>query len=1030
MKASVNAVDRREFIIKSSAATSFMLICTSFKAFPLLGNKIINILEEADEDELKSFVLKSYGDEVYKTLNFQDNLNALWSNHYINFGEVDSNNNYKPTTIDRISKSKPVSLDDVYKACNYKESVIDDVFPKLNTLFQSAFIGFGVAGLAAYSTGGLSVVLADLTLAGMGVLNGAFIEGIFEKVKKDNMDLCKRTVDTYYKSNKQKKSFLESDLIEKKTKIPFKSKTKDLQEKLPSTHPTRTISTKNSTDNKEQILLTVTIDLMNQYSSFHAELSRANTHKERQIILNNLNYLDNELSSAIYLGKNILQILFNDSEFASDFYSVSMSIKDAYISYTKFNLPIPEIGPMAFAASWVSAGTTIISILSKNGETKLWKSLFSQLKALTDLVVKGFNAILENQKTMLQQLNSLTEHVIISGKIEQSILRSLNDKIDVLNNKIDLFEYNQSMKDITSSCEQLSTLFNDKKFDIRKEDYRIAFNKYVTDFVVHSNSTSKTSGSISGYSLSTNGTQLKEIININTPFEYQIGKIPVALASLNIRFSNFQHDKFIQKLANPIEWNRGADLYLQAHLITKSDSQFVTNHLNQFIESGSMIQQFCKEFTNKSFIDELADIYKTLSIESLDIFINYTQQRLLANKFQVSIAPYRTSLKWKTIKLDRLAFTPVEPGSGSNPRPGTIEQRKQKRLKYYKAIETAFADNTLYTLINEIDNNDKFPEHRADAISIDIFDIFNKAHELGVINFTASTIYGGPYHSAQTIPHNLYTCEFIDGNFKGLSIKFLYNKNKYTRTFPLQEGKSQYDGREYISMEFDGPNNRIINPVSWRVQAKSIISSKNLANSYFKLRLLNSSLDSLDMNFVEFLINEVLHKGDRIKDIVKDKSAFDYDFLYRTNLNKADHLDTIGYLLTNILTVKEYSSNTSAFNDYRDITLRNKKYTNPLIYLPKYAFFEELFKIFNTTLSEDFINEALNSDKWKSYKTQFTDDSDKIEPVLNYIRNEVMQIIIDQRTYMMNIEIGNEPSNYNIYNTMYILTKLKDKLSN
>jgi hypothetical protein len=1016
--------DRREFILKSSLTVGGFLFLNQLQAVPLFRQFIIATLNEDDEELLKKLLLQANGYETYKTLNYQDNINAYRTNYYSVFGEKDATGTYTQKTVDNIKTSKPVTLDELYRACNYKENpFMDDVFPKLNTLFQSAIIGFGTAGLAAYGTATLPVIIAELTLTGVGILNTGLIEGVIEKVKKDNIDLCKRTVEHYYKENKENKLIIESDEVTNKSKIPFKAEKKELENKLPETNPVKSVSKKINESNKEELLTTIVTDLTAYLKEWKKTAEEANTFQKRQDFLNYLNFIDSEISSGLFIGKTAIQILFNDSKLANDFYAVSMALKDAYLNYVKFTMPQPAIGTMAFAASWVSAGLTIMSLFSKNSEAELWKNLFKQLKELTELIIKGFTAVLENQKLILQQLNTLTEIVIKNGKIEQTLLRKLNDKLDELFSKIDLLEYNQSMELIINSSAQLNTLFNDRKFDIQKDDYRIEFSKYITNYVRHSTEISSNSGSICGYSLTTDGSILRELVLKNTPFEYQIGKIPIAISSLSTKPKYFTNN-YISKIPNPIEWNRGIDLYLQANLIARPDSKYVKNHLTTFIETGMLLQKFLRDFIKKDFVTELAEFQSSLSLAVFDILDNYAKQRLLSKSFHKCLLPYKKSLKMTVSTLDRSAFTPIEPGKRYEYRVGSVAQRSAKRKKLYAAIEPLLEKNKLTVLFNEIDADDKFPDHRVDAFDVDVFDIFETAMELGIINFDkGSKTRSNGRGMYRDVP--LYTCEFIDGDFKGIVVKFLEDNISYTRSFPIQEGSSPQDGKRYKQLHFGGLFDSSINPQSWRSQVKTILKNKSLDSSFYKLKKISSNLDNLDFSFIEFVINEIARKSDRIKNSISQELASDLDFLYRGNIDKSNELNIIGYLIINQLSIIEYNKSTSPYSDYRDIQLSGKAYNNYLVYTPKYAYFQDLVKIFNDVFSEDFLNENTHSEKWKDYKQTFTENPNDLTPIINFIKDNFTAIVTEQKNYLLNLDINDKTVNYNISNTLMVLTEFK-----
>src|SRR5690606_31888172 len=144
---------------------------------------------------------------------------------------------------------------------------------------------------------------------------------------------------------------------------------------------------------------------------------------------------------------------------------------------------------------------------------------------------------------------------------------------------------------------------------------------------------------------------------------------------------------------------------------------------------------------------------------------------------------------------------------------------------------------------------------------------------------------------------------------------------------------------------------------------------------------LNPESDILDFSFPEFILNEILHKGDRIKNEVSDTIVTDIDFLYRGNIDKTNDLNILGYLIINQLSIVEYNNLVSPYSDYRDIHLSSEAFTNYLIYAPKYAFFEDLVNIFNAVFLEDFFNESTHSEKWKSYKNTFTDNPNDLTPI-------------------------------------------------
>ncbi|RPE09564.1 hypothetical protein EGT74_21500 [Chitinophaga lutea] len=1010
-------------MLKSASTITSLLLFEQLKALPGVERMLSDNLKPEEEEAIRKILLQAVAANDYKDLSFEQSMAAYRTNFHANFGATDGSGNYTPETIQQIRESKPVTVDELYRACNYKENpFMEDAFPKLNTMFQSVIIGVGVAGLAAAGTATLPVILAELTLMGTGILTTEFIEGIFEKVKNDNIALCRRTVETYYKESGAKKEVLQSTEVITRSRIPFNAPKKELESKLPDKHPVKVVAQRVDDGTKKDELLTAVLSDLNTYfTEWKTASEQARTQRERQEFLNNLAATDAEISGALYIGRAVIQLLFKDPTLADGFYRVSMAVKDAYINYVKYTMPEPAIGTMALTASWVAVGMTVLSLFSSGGEAKLWNNLFKQLQQLAELIINGFNAVLENQKNIMQQLNFLTETVIRNGKIEQTLLQRLNDQFNQLNGKIDLIDYNQAMGVVINANAQLNTLFNDRKFDLNKDEYRVEYNKYITHYLVHATETACTSNALSGYAMSATGAGVRTLVMNNVLFEYQVGLVPVAISGLTNKLKNFVNT-FPGKLANPIEWNRGVDLYLQAHLITKSDSKFVKNHFARFMETGEQLKEFCTALVRKEVVEEIAELHHKHALAVFDILAEYTRQRLLAKNYHLIFKPYRRYLTTKYTLLDRTAFTPVEPGKKSHYQ-GTSKQRAAKRQKYYAAMESAFANKQLAVLENEIDNDDRFPEHRVYAVDTDVLDIFNTARDLGVIRFTTSTVHrvSGSYH----FPVTLYECEFKEGNFSGLNIRFLYEQRSYRRSFPYQEGKSPYDGKMITVLDFEGPNFRTLNPQSWRQQAKTIIKNRALDRSYFKLRKLGDDADILDFSFTEFVINEILHKGDRIRESVLNDAKLDVDFLYRGNIDKSNELNILGYLVVNILTLSQYNSLVTPYDDYRETGIRTKMNANYLVYPPEYAFFEDLVKIFSGILGEDFLNESTHAVKWAAFKPTFTADQNDLSPVFNFVRRHYTDRIDKQRNSLNQLPMEGISINYNIRNTLNVLNQLK-----
>ena len=1018
---------RRTFLLKSTSTIASLLLFERLKALPALERMLSDNLKPEDEEAIRKILLHAVAVNDYKDLTFDQAIAAYRTNFHANFGATDDNGNYTPQAIQQIKEAKPVTIDELYRACNYKENpFMEDAFPKLNTMFQSLIIGVGVAGLAAAGTATLPVILAELTLMGTGILTTEFIEGIFEKVKNDNIALCRRTVDTYYKESAGKKEVLQSTEVMSRSKIPFNAPKSELESKLPDKHPVRVVSQKvDSGTKKEELLTAVLSDLDTYFTEWKAASAQARSQRERQAFLNNLAAIDAEITGALYIGRAVIQLLFKDPTLADGFYRVSMAVKDAYINYVKYTMPEPAIGAMALTASWVAVGMTVLSLFSGGGEAQRWNSLFKQLKQLAELIINGFNAVLENQKNILQQLNFLTETVIRNGKIEQTLLQRLNDQFNQLNGKIDLMDYNQSMNIVINANAQLNTLFNDRKFDLDKDEYRVEYNKYITHYLVHATETACTSNALCGYALSATGAEVRKLVMNNVLFEYQVGLVPVAISGLTTKLKNFVNT-FPGKLANPIEWNRGVDLYLQAHLITKSDSKFVKNHFVRFMETGVKLKEFCTELVSKEVVEEVVELQHKHALSVFDILSDYTRQRLLAKNYQLIFKPYKKYLTTKYTLLDRTAFTPVEPGKKSHYQ-GTSKQRAAKRKKYYAVMEAAFANKQLAVLESEIDNDDRFPEHRVYAVDADVMEVFHTARDLGIIKFTTSTVHrvSGSYH----FPVTLYTCEFTEGSFSGLSVRFLYEERSYRRSFPYQEGKSPYDGKKITVLDFEGPNFRTLNPQSWRQQAKTILKNRGLDKSYFKLRKLADNADVLDFSFTEFVINEILHKGDRIKEAVLNDAKLDVDFLYRGNIDKSNELNILGYLVVNILTLNQYNACVTPYDDYRETGVRTKMNANYLIYPPEYAFFEDLVKIFSFIAGEDFLNESTHAAKWAPFKSTFTADQNDLAPVFNFIKRNYTDKIDKQRDDLKAFPRAEISLNYNIHNTLNVLSQLQKHLT-
>ena len=1014
---SFNPVSRRVFINLSSAGILCALATRPLRALPSLAAFIENEQVSPDREELRLLLVEAVAAQTYQEISFNENFTAFRANFHAVFSARDFDGNYSVETIEKITKASPVTLDDLYKACNYKEStLIEDAFPKLNSMFQSAVIGVGTASLASAGTATLPTVLAGITFLGVEVVNSALIEGLFEKIKKDNADLCKKTALGYYSASREQREVLRSEPFVKNTKIQFAAQSTDLREKLPNGHPVRVITERTPNHDANQEIITAVLNDLNSYlAEWRAASVHATTIKKRQDFLNELDHLNGEISGALFVAQAVIRVIAGNEKLANDFYKVSMAVKEMYIAYAKYTMPEPAIGAAALSATWASAGLTILSSFSQSGDKELWGNLFKQLKVLTDLIIDGFNAVLENQRTIINQLNAISEAISKNAKIEQSMLRRLADDVDLLRSRVDLMEYNSSIWPVIDASAQLNTLVQEKQFDPTKPEFIIEFNKYITRFVTYATETACVSGSISGFSVATRGIALRKVVRENIPFEYQIGLIPIAAASLATPLK-YLTNTFTARVPNPIEWNRGVDLYLQANLIVNPASKYVSTHFAQFINTGEKLQSMLQEFTNPALIEELADSQASLAGSASETFVKHFSAQLVAKNYHSHLWPYRKFLKLEFSNLNRDAFRQVVPGP-PDPRSGTQAQRVARRKMYRDEMERTFRRHPRAVVFDELDTYDSYPEHRIFAISEDVFDIFEIARDLGVISLTSST-----WRSTSSINPTSFTvwrCEFILGHFSGIAFNFCHQRTQFHYS-----AESPFQGKEYYTFNFDGTQGTRLNQSSWRAQVKSVMKEKKIGRDYFKLRKLNENEDIINYSVIEFIINEILHKADAVKKAMISASPLDIDALYLKNANHSNEIDTAGYLATNILTISNYNKSASPYSDYRELALGRYPYTHYLTYPPFYAFFDDLAKLFLRALEVDVINETLHGAEWAAYRNTFNTQPEDLTPLFRFVVDRYNAIIEKQRSYLKGID-GRSSMNYNIQSTLNCLKQFK-----
>lgn len=1032
---------RRDFLKASATSALGLSLLTQAKAFPLLQNHLA-VTYDGSEEQYRNLLLVESAAEAYKKYDTENILKTANSHFWINFGQMENDNSFAKTTRANISTAKPLVFDDVHNACSWQSNpVISDVFPRLNDIFWDVTLPMAITGIAAIARSPVTTVVATAATYGTFIINKELIKGIFEKVEKDNVRNCQDTVNKYHKQLKEPdKVLLESEPVSNQIKIPFKRETKEIESSLPvgnrirrakeaSRNPARETSPspERSGGPKNEILKYTIADLNAYLEEWKRQVTEAKSEKERQILIAQINFRNEENRASIYLVRTFIELVLGDRSFASDFYKVAMALNDMYYNFAQFTMSTPAIGTMAFTANWVGASLMIMSVLQRNNEGDVWKELFKQLRQLTEIVIEGFKAVQENQKRILQQLNNLYETVIRNGVIEQSLLTQINTGMREIQQSIDMLEYGLYINKVETANTQLNALFNDD-FNIKKESHQNEFRKNVTEFVTHATLSAASVRTFSGVATSPDGNLVKTILSQNVPFEYQVGLIPAVHNRISHIYSTVRPGNYLGLVPNPLEWLRGVDLYLQAYLFARPKSQYVKNHVAELIKKGRLLSDFFKDYSSQDLFVPLKSSF-TLIATRLCEQVSGAFQSFLKSKSFPAIVNTLNDFRRSGIKpLDRRVFSLVN---------STGTQRGNWNAEYAELLGR-FNVSTHKYYVNEFDTfHQNEPLYTLDY---DIYGLINLAQHLGVLTHTktaADKKYRPDFH--------FHKLSFISGKFQGLDIKFadptinvagVPHKGPF-HTFPAITFA-------LIALRYDTGYEKFPSPqkladYSWREKARELIDSRKIADSHFKLKPTyqdipgDSSLSALPYTFPEFLLNEVLHKADELKYEAIQNLRLNTTSIYNQHPEDAGNINMIGYLLMNILAINNYNLPGSRSKDYADIKSTGLLYRHTPIPLPFISLFDDIVYQVAVVAGEDFLSQtAAVEDRgdWSQFMDALKTEGG-LEPISDFVKRRVVRLLEKQNNTVTELinEFPKDQLNFNIASKLAVLELLQKEIA-
>ena len=982
-------MDRRKFIKTNSiACLGLYLSITELKASTHFINSLSNIELNAlfaniNENENRKLALLENSIYKYNNLSNQQILDSFKTQYRLRYGER-SNNKLKRSTKKSILQNSDLNINELSKACSYKnEPTIRDLMPKF---LENGYTSVGALGVGIVTTGVIatSVVSVPLFLTGIGLtalgVGGATLaSSLDEKRKRENEIICANSIYTYDSLSDSDKIFYQSDEIEESIIIPFRRSTDEILTDNAGKSELRDIVTQAENEGesiqKKKFLQIYLNNLKKEQELKEQKIKEANSINERRKLITEIETDSRENSYKIYLAEVFIGKVLGDPEGARKFSKVASSINQMYGSYSKFIMNPPAVSTLAFSANWVSAGLVIMSVLQgeDDGEANAWKELFKQLQKLTELIIEGFDAVLKNQKAILERLSEIFDLIQNNGIIEQSFLIEIKDTLNNIEQKLDQVELDLYMNKVIESNSQLSTLFGDKKFNLNKDSYRVPFNKYITNYVNHGTIFSTTVEALNGYNRDVSSKELFKTANSNISLEQQFGLISVAHRLSGLLSDEVDYSSFEGKVANPIEWIRATQLYLQAIFVGKPNSNFVKNHLNDFKNQGNLIIRFSNDYSSQSFQKKVNDNHLKLEEEVLNNLVIWVKNDAISRGIK-PLLNYYLDYKSKVKKLDRNIFKLVNNHS---------TQRNNWNLER-DTLRSHFSGKSFKIYINEYDGyNGNEPLY---TIDYNIFEVLNLLKSKGVIDYTKQNIVANNNYKTKYTKHYI---KFNKRELKGLEIIFFQKKSHIAG----RPHKGPFD--PFIQIDFSaGPitYNGIspkINKYQWKNKASELLSQSKSKENYFLLkssyqRNHNSSIQKFRYNFSDLIANELLWEIKTVFYEIGESISVKKTFLYETYNSSASKLDINGYLLMAIKSLADYKHNTSSNFDYTNGIRYGTSVTSSLLNLPQYCFFNDLLIELQKALTiPSAINENNDSGIWLNQVTKLNANREDLDPIKN-----------------------------------------------
>jgi hypothetical protein len=321
-----------------------------------------------------------------------------------------------------------------------------------------------------------------------------------------------------------------------------------------------------------------------------------------------------EVEGMVQIGAFVLDKIFKNPGLANGFSKTFETGSKVFSLINQFQLG--QIGSLALTGGMLSAGVAFASVLG--GGPSFEQQVMQQLEGIDkkldyiiNLLDERFNRIERTQEEILKQLSVVLKEVREGNIIALNnfvVEKSRLDYIKLLITEIDRFNHELTLKQETENFISLSTL-HPKLIEAIKIDYH----RHLNYFYVYSIDTSRSLPN-SGFEPSLTETdpkfttKLSTAINDKDQIQYFFGLLPLIakVYDLQIPFPIVESPS----IPNPIEWARGANLYMDAKI---TYSEYLTDQTNRELvkiwDTGSLIRKICIFFSSPRVLSRIANIY-------------------------------------------------------------------------------------------------------------------------------------------------------------------------------------------------------------------------------------------------------------------------------------------------------------------------------------------------------------------------------------------------------------------------------------